>query len=73
MTPRAKRTCRKWTPEEDRLLIELRLLHYGRDRGRPKKNETQGGLATIAEKLGRQKSSVYKRLNYLAKRDDLDS
>jgi hypothetical protein len=65
---------RRFTPEEDMLLVELRLKFPGCDPGKSGWNKRGGqrcyGLATIAQMLGRAKSSVQLRLEYLARRDE---
>jgi hypothetical protein len=63
---------KRFTPEEDALLIELRLVHYGKGPGRPWGHQAAiGGLRIIAAKLGRDKSSIQWRLRVLAARDEL--
>jgi hypothetical protein len=63
---------KRFTPDEDALLIALRLAHYGKGPGRPWGEAARiGGLRIIAAKLNRHKSSVQWRLRVLAERDEL--
>jgi hypothetical protein len=68
------RPARRFTPEEDRRLIQLRLRHCGHARGQfvtPQKGYFgPGGIGTVAKLMGRAKSSIQLRLNLLAERGD---
>ena len=59
---------KRFTPEEDEQLRELRLKFPGYEHGMQRRGV--GGLGTIARIMGRCKSSVQLRLVALAKRDE---
>lgn len=65
------RAVRRFTPEEDERLVELRLQFTGLKRGVPRA-EKVGGLRDIAKIMGRAHSSIQIRLQTLAEREDRD-
>lgn len=62
---------RRFSPAEDARLRELRSEHSGYEQGRwPRDGTSNGGLRTIAKKLGRSHSSIQMRLVKLARDDE---